>query len=250
MTMAHNEPPPPTAAAEPFDYEGIPAGYYDLVFRRRRGMQSKWHHLKFERVARELEGHHRVLDIGCGPGTLAGNFPQHEWVGTDLSTRQIEYARATYGDRGIRFYVESPRELPDSERDFDAVTMVELIEHLDPRLLATTLDDALDRVRPGGKVILTTPNFHSPWPLLEAALNRVAEVSYDFQHINKFTRFRLSALLESHGLERVSAEPYLCTAPFAAVLGWSLADRVALMDQRGLEQRLGLLLIGTGFKPL
>ena len=30
----------------------------------------------------------------------------------------------------------------------------------------------------------------------------------------------------------------------------SLADRVALMDQRRLEQRLGLLLIGTGFKAL
>ncbi|MCW2966786.1 MAG: methyltransferase family protein, partial [Solirubrobacteraceae bacterium] len=87
MTMAPNEPAPPAAAAEPFDYEGIPAGYYDRVFRRRRGMQSKWHHLKFRRVARELEGHHRVLDIGCGPGTLAGNFPDHEWVGTDLSTR-------------------------------------------------------------------------------------------------------------------------------------------------------------------
>jgi hypothetical protein len=28
-----------------FDYDSIPAGYYDLVFRRRRGMQSKWHHL-------------------------------------------------------------------------------------------------------------------------------------------------------------------------------------------------------------
>jgi len=33
--------------------------------------QSKWHHLKFERVARELYGYRRVLDVGCGTGALA-----------------------------------------------------------------------------------------------------------------------------------------------------------------------------------
>src|SRR4051794_8534914 len=155
-----------TVPTETFDYERIPPGYYDHVHRRRKGMQSKWHHLKFQRVARELDGYHRVLDVGCGPGTLAGNSPEHDWVGVDLSSRQIEYARATYGHEGARFYDLSPAELPDDERDFDAVTMVELIEHIDPLQLETTLDDALARVRPGGKVVLTTPNFHSPWPLV------------------------------------------------------------------------------------
>jgi SAM-dependent methyltransferase len=237
-----------TDPEEPFDYERIPAGYYDHVYRRRKGMQSKWHHLKFRRVARELDGCHRVLDVGCGPGTLAGNFPQHEWVGADVSTRQVAHARTTYGSQGARFYNRSPSDLPDDERDFDAVSMVELIEHLDPLLLANTLDDALDRVMPGGKVVLTTPNFHSPWPLIEAVLNRVSDVSYDFQHINKFTRFRLRALLEAHGLERVTVEPYLCLAPFAASISWGLADWVAAKEH-ALESRLGLLLIGTGHRP-
>jgi 2-polyprenyl-3-methyl-5-hydroxy-6-metoxy-1,4-benzoquinol methylase len=211
-------------------------------------MQSKWHHLKFARIARELEGVHRVLDVGCGPGTLAGNTPGHEWVGTDISPQQIEYARAAYGDQGIRFYERNLRDLPDSERDFDAVTMVELIEHLDPLLLANTLDDALARVRPGGKVVLTTPNFHGPWPLVEAVLNRVSDVSYDFQHINKFTRFRLTALLEAHGLERVAVESFLFVSPFTAVLGWNAADRVAAKEHE-FERRMGLLLIGTGHRP-
>ena len=30
-----------------FDYDTIPVGYYDNVYRRRRGIQSKWHHMKF-----------------------------------------------------------------------------------------------------------------------------------------------------------------------------------------------------------
>jgi 2-polyprenyl-3-methyl-5-hydroxy-6-metoxy-1,4-benzoquinol methylase len=235
--------------AEPFDYESIPAGYYDAAFRRCRGIQSKWHHLKFTRVARELEGHHRVLDVGCGPGTLSGHLPGHEWVGVDLSTRQIEYARRAYGCGNTRFYALRPRDLPGHERDFDALTMVELIEHLHPRVVDETIAEALARLRPGGKVVITTPNFHSAWPLVEALVSRAGHVSYAFQHINRFTRARLVDLLDRHGLERRDVEPYLFAAPFAAALGWRLADRVARAECAHVEPHAGLLLLGTGFKP-
>jgi 2-polyprenyl-3-methyl-5-hydroxy-6-metoxy-1,4-benzoquinol methylase len=238
---------PPRPILEPFDYESVPAGYYDEVFRRQRGMQSKWHHLKFERVARELEGYRRVLDVGCGPGTLAGNFGAgHEWVGTDLSARQIEYARQTYGPR---FHQESPAGVLVDDGPFDAVTMVELIEHLESSLVDETIGEALERLRPGGRLVVTTPNFSSAWPLVEAVVNRVGEVAYDAQHINKFDSGRLVALLARHGLAEARAEPYLFLAPFAAALGWRLADRVAELERGTLEKRLGLLLIGSAVKP-
>lgn len=257
--MAERAPAPPHLGAprdrprpslEPFDYESVPAGYYDEVFRRHRGMQSKWHHLKFERVARELEGCRSVLDVGCGPGTLAGNFgPGHDWVGTDLSARQIAYARRAYGHRGPRFYRDTPAGVLVDEGPFDAVTMVELIEHLDPPLVDETIGEALERLRPGGRLIVTTPNFSSAWPLVEAVVNRFGEVTYNLQHINKFDAGRLVALLARHGLAQPRAEPYLFLAPFAAALGWRLADRVAALERGTLEKRLGLLLIGSAIKP-
>jgi SAM-dependent methyltransferase len=235
---------------EPFDYESIPAGYYDDVYRRRRGIQSKWHHLKFERVIRELDRCHRILDVGCGPGTLAGNYPEgRDWVGTDLSARQIEYARKTYGGLGPRFYNTTPAAVPEHEGLFDAVTMVELIEHLDPVVVDQTIGEALERLRPGGRLVITTPNFHSPWPLIEAAVDRFGEVSYSFQHINKFNPGRLGALLASYGLEHARAEPYLFAAPFLAAVDWRLADRVARVERRSLDRWLGLLLVGTAVKP-
>ena len=242
-------PAPPSAPPEPFDYESIPAGYYDEVFRRGRGIQSKWHHLKFARVTRELEGHRRVLDVGCGPGTLAGNFPDgHDWVGTDLSERQIAYARRMYGATGARFYRETPSSVPEHEGPFDAVTMVELIEHLEPEVVDVTIKESLARLRPGGKLVITTPNFQSAWPALEAAVNRFGEVSYGFQHINKFGPRRLAELLESHGLVQAKAEQFLFLAPFTAALGWQTADRVSRLE-RPVERRLGLLLIGSAYKP-
>jgi SAM-dependent methyltransferase len=235
---------------EPFDYETIPAGYYDDAFRRGRGVQSKWHHLKFERVACELDGYTRVLDVGCGPGTLAGNFAAgHDWVGTDLSTRQIEYARQTYGATGARFYRATPATVPEHEGPFDAVTMVELIEHLPPAAVDEALGDALSRLRPGGKVVVTTPNFRSAWPALEAVVNRFGDVSYSFQHVNRFDPSRLAALFERHGLVEAKAEPFLFAAPIAAAIGWRTADRVARLE-RGVERRFGMLVLGSGHKPL
>jgi SAM-dependent methyltransferase len=239
----HGEP------LEPFDYESIPAGYYDEVFSRRRGVQSKWHHLKFQRVASELEGYAQVLDVGCGPGTLAGNFGAgHDWAGTDLSTRQIEYAQRTYGATGARFYRRTPATVPADEGPFDAVTMVELIEHLAPAEADETIAQALERLRPGGKLVITTPNFRSVWPLLEAGVNRFGDVSYGFQHINRYNPGRLVRLLERHGLDTPKAEQFLFLAPFAAALGWRAADHIAQLE-RGIEGRLGMLLLGSGHKP-
>ena len=48
------ETPAASAAKGGFDYDALPAGYYDQVFHRRRGVQSKWHHLKFAQLRREI----------------------------------------------------------------------------------------------------------------------------------------------------------------------------------------------------
>ena len=236
--------------AEPFDYESIPAGYYDHVFKRGSGIQSKWHHLKFRRVIEELRGARRVLDVGCGPGTLLGMLgPEYESVGVDLSQRQIEYARDVYGAPGRSFYCASPAEIADQVEPFDALTAVELIEHLEPRVVDEILAQAFELLKPGGKLVLTTPNFHSAWPVIEDLVNRFGEVKYHFQHINKFTRQGLTRLLEAHSLDDIRVESYLFASPFAAALGWQLADTVARWEQRGVERRAGMLLMGTATKP-
>jgi 2-polyprenyl-3-methyl-5-hydroxy-6-metoxy-1,4-benzoquinol methylase len=228
-----------------FDYDSIPAGYYDLVFRRRRGMQSKWHHLKFARVARELAGRRRLLDLGCGPGTLIGAFDEsgRTAVGVDISGPQIAYARREYGGETRTFREELP---PDGE--FDAVTLVEVIEHLAPADVDRLVAEGVGRLVPGGKVVITTPNFGSAWPAVESLVNKLGDVSYSFQHINRFTRASLMELLERHGLEQARVETYMLLAPFAAPLGWTLADRLTFLERLPGLRRAGLLLLGTGLK--
>jgi 2-polyprenyl-3-methyl-5-hydroxy-6-metoxy-1,4-benzoquinol methylase len=232
-----------------FDYETIPPGYYDTVFHRAHGAQSKWHHLKFARVTQEIAGRSRHLDIGCGPGTFIGQLPADATaVGIDLSARQIEYARARYGSESRAFYNCTMDRLPAHLDGFDAITAVELIEHLSPEEVKVALESAVERLVPGGKLVLTTPNFGGVWPLVEALLNRAATVTYEMQHTNKFTRSSLAVLLTMLGLREVRVATYLGVAPFIASFGWNTADQVSKWEQRFLEPRSGLLLIGTGTK--
>jgi hypothetical protein len=47
----------------------------------------------------------------------------------------------------------------------------------------------------------------------------------------------------------VHVEPFLFLAPFAASLGWRVADRVARLERGAIERRLGMLLMGSAVKP-
>jgi SAM-dependent methyltransferase len=233
-----------------FDYETISGGYYDDVYRRGRGIQSKWHHLKFRRVIEEMEGHQRHLDVGCGPGTLIGLL-DHRFISTgiDISTAEIDYARREYQSESKRFFALPLRALPDECRHYDVATIVEVIEHLGPAELDDVLRTTIERLRVGGKLVVTTPNFRSAWPIVEILVDRLGELSYARQHINRFKPPRLSQLLQDVGLEDVRVQPYLALAPFVAPLGWRLADAFAQLERGPIERAAGLLLLGTGYKP-
>jgi SAM-dependent methyltransferase len=233
-----------------FDYETISGGYYDAVYRRGRGIQSKWHHLKFRRVIEEMEGHRRHLDVGCGPGTLIGLLDDRFIsTGIDISTAEIDYARREHECESKRFFALPAHALPDECRDYDVATIVEVIEHLAPAELDDVLRTTIERLRLGGKLVVTTPNFHSAWPIVEMLVDRLGELNYAPQHINGFTPPRLRQLLQDLGLEDVRVHSYLALAPFVAPFGWRLADTFAQLERGPLERVAGLLLLGTGYKP-
>jgi 2-polyprenyl-3-methyl-5-hydroxy-6-metoxy-1,4-benzoquinol methylase len=54
------------------NYNKITSGYYDFVFKKKRGIQSAWHHIKFIFVRKKIDQKSKHLDIGCGPGTFIG----------------------------------------------------------------------------------------------------------------------------------------------------------------------------------
>jgi SAM-dependent methyltransferase len=241
--------------APSFDYQTIEIGYYDHIFHKRSGPQSKWHWQKFE-VIRDLlyqsvPAGSSLLDIACGPGTFLGLLNDSvQATGVDIAAPQIAYATQHYAAPRKQFQLIAPGPLPFPDNSFDAVTSIELIEHLTPDLVSTVLSEARRVLKPGGILILSTPNYHSGWPVLEALLNRLSALSYADQHINKFHRSRLEQALQQVGFApaKIHVQPYQGLAPFGAFLSWSFADQLLRLEQAGPAHLYGFLLLGTARK--
>jgi SAM-dependent methyltransferase len=227
-----------------YDYDKtISAGFYDEIHQRKAGVRFFWHDLKFRAVAARLEGARKVLDIGCGPGTFIGNYLDGvDCLGIDFSAPQIDYANRRYGTAAHRFSTQS---LAGLDACFDAITMIELIEHLPPAEARRLLAEARGLLSPDGRLVVTTPNYRSLWPVIEWGVNLVSSVRYEQQHINKYGRGRLAAELAQAGYREVTLGTAVGLAPFAAVLGRQPAQWLDALERSIRHLGCGNLLIAV-----
>ena len=187
------EAPPPRrpAGPKPFDYTTIPPGHYDLRLPPppRNPEQVAPPEVRAGAV-RARRATARVLDVGCGPGTLRRHARSRPRGGRRRHHRAADRVRErVYGGPTRSFYACALEELPAELEPFDAVS-------------ADRVDRAPARTRwprrrcatpcagsvPEGRLVLTTPDFGSAWPLVEKLVDRLGDVEYYVQHINKFTR--------------------------------------------------------------
>jgi 2-polyprenyl-6-hydroxyphenyl methylase/3-demethylubiquinone-9 3-methyltransferase len=111
-----------------------------------------------QRLCAALPPGSRLLDVGCGNGSLAREFSRqgHRVTGVDLSRGGIEIARRSVPEG--RFEVlGADRDLLANldEAPFDMVYSIEVIEHLyDPM---SFLEGCLLALRPGGMFLCSTP---------------------------------------------------------------------------------------------
>lgn len=99
----------------------------------------------------------RVLDCGCGPGTitqgLARAVAPGKVVGIDLSEAQVVVARngaITNGITNVEFRVASVYEIPFQDGSFDAVFSHTMLEHLKEPQKA--ISEMVRVMKPGGVV--------------------------------------------------------------------------------------------------
>lgn len=152
---------------------------------------------KFDRVLAHLEryaGPGRLLDVGCGPGFLLSAARARGWdgVGIDLNQWAVDYGR---DQLGLDLRVGELAEAGLGAGEFDAVTMMDLIEHVpDPDALVA---EAARLVRPGGALVVLTPDAGAK--ISRALGRRWPEVARPGEHTVLFSVAGLSALLARHG---------------------------------------------------
>ena len=80
-----------------FNYDKIPVGYYDKIFKKEKGIQSKWHHTHYNYVKKIMGSYTKHLDLACAGGTFIGNLSDNKKsFGVDISIKQINYAKKFY----------------------------------------------------------------------------------------------------------------------------------------------------------
>jgi SAM-dependent methyltransferase len=118
----------------------------------------------------------RLLDVGCGPGSitvgLAEHLAQGEVIGVDLSEATLAQAAAEAAARGLtnlHYQPASVYELPFEDNSFDVAYAHQVFQHLSKRREA--LAEVLRVVKPGGLIAIRdvdwgTAAYWPPEPLL------------------------------------------------------------------------------------
>ena len=151
-------------------------------------------HLRLRRIAKLVDGGKIVVDVGCAhaPNYL---LSAHTVIGIDIEEMQLptNYSGSFVGtlDDFISSY---------GRARVDALVAGEILEHLHDPL--SFLKSCYEALRPGGKLVLSTPNPNSPIErILTLFLSR--RFYYTWEHVFLFPQRWLIRLLELTGFDQV-----------------------------------------------
>ncbi len=137
----------------------------------------------------------KVVDLACGGGKLLYFFKRMGYsdiTGVDISPEQVKLARQVMPNVDEADVLEWLEAHPAG---FDLITGFDIVEHFHKDEVLRFLDACHVALKPGGRLILQTPNADSPW----GTVHRYN----DFTHEVGFNPNALSRLLSLTGFQRI-----------------------------------------------
>ena len=245
-----------------FDYHSVAGDYQYRALHSGHPMQRFWHRGKLVMIDRLIRPYlgagSRLLEIGCGAGnlllqaTVPGSYP----VALDLSRQALTFVRSRLEDAqsgreapsGFACTQAIGESLPFPDNTFDCILLSEVIEHLEAPQIS--IREAGRVLCPGGRLLITTPNYRSFWPVMEWAVDRLnmAPKMAGEQHISRFHPSSLKEMLIKSGLRMEYAGSIYNLSPFLSLISPEQANRQLQHELSG-RSRWGMILVAVAAKP-
>ena len=162
--------------------------------------QNIYTDLKLKKLGQFFPKNKKVLDYGCGDGTITQIISkENKVIGIDISPNSIKICRKKGIDCRL---IEPDKKLDFQDSYFDCIFLLETIEHIfDTEFLLKELKRIL---RKDGTLIVSTPNlanFSNRARFLFDLKLHYTEVKIEAGHIRFFTKNSLEKILEENGFK-------------------------------------------------
>lgn len=152
------------------------------------------------RTLREVQSAGRILDVGCGTGSLITKLARIGYIvdGVDLSEECLTLTRSRVSDAGlndmIRIKHGSVTAIPYADGYFDGVIAAEVLEHIDDDIVGVR--EICRVLKSGGVCIVTVPANSALWDLSDEMAG----------HRRRYDREGLCQVMKAGGLpvERIN----------------------------------------------
>lgn len=220
----------------------LPSDIYFNAFHKGNFIQRFWQRYKFDEVVNVIDPKNLIiLDIGCGPAIMFSLLPDSAFcVGIDISKDQIKFAKKS---TNRYFVVGNSKNLPFTDNTFDYITLIEVLEHLDKDKTVEILSEINRLLKKDGSLIITTPNYHSLWPIIERIWSKINPVDYTKEHINKMTIRRIRELLERSNFKNIKIKTIFIISPFLAFLPYKIIKKLCKIETKILPNLGSLIFI-------
>lgn len=158
-----------------------------------------------DEIARHVPIHGMIVDLGAGPGYLVEKLVARgtATVAVDTSPESVallnQRLRHNPAFRGA--YVSTIDTVPLGDASADIVLVVEAVEHMDEEAFRSALGEAYRILRPGGSVVVTTPN-EEDLRQNQIMCPNCGCMFHKVQHVRSWSSETLSTAMGALGFER------------------------------------------------
>ncbi len=162
----------------------------------RKKSYNKLYQARLQLIEKFYPKQGKLLDIGCAAGFFLEAAKSRGWEthGLDVMPDYIQFAREELHQENV--HCNTLEKMEYSKGSFDVVTLWDLIEHV--KVPLATLKEINRVLRPGGLVVIWTPNARN------AAYLKEAWIGYHIRlHLNFLSSASLSNLLDGSGFQTI-----------------------------------------------